>query len=252
MKLTYSSGSVDESHNLQAGAPWVGEGWNLSMGSISWSQENVTPGGTNHIENVWNFNDPNGISGQLIPPNLNVSTTVPYNPPLSNLGTNTVWHTSPDNHAKIIEVQAINNNYPCFRAYYPNGIMEEFGCNDSIGSDQSFKDSSGNWRRYRWDLDLIVDRFGNQIHFNYQRIWDPSHSWIQDAVLSDIEYDDPNCHQQTACTTWNPQVKIYFDASTSLTAPARVGQTTGSAVITRLIFPAPADYLSQKHSTLMC
>ena len=214
LALTYSSGAVNESHNLQATAPWVGEGWNLSLGSISWSQENVTPGGTNHLENVWQFNDPGGISGQLIPPNTSVSTIAPYSPALGSLGTTTVWSTSPYNHARILEVPSANTTYPCFRAYFPSGIMEEFGCNDAIGSDQSFKDSSGNWNRYRWDLDLIVDRYGNQIHFTYQRIWDPTHSWIQDAVLSDVQYDDPTCHQQTACATWNPKVDIHFDAST--------------------------------------
>ncbi len=89
--------------------------------------------------------------------------------------------------------------------------MEEFGCNNADGSVQSFK-VNGVWEQYRWDLDLIVDRYGNQIHFNYQRITTPN--WIQDAVLSDVEYDDPTCFQQTACSSWHPQVKILFDAST--------------------------------------
>ncbi|MGB8345007.1 MAG: hypothetical protein WCD86_08990, partial [Ktedonobacteraceae bacterium] len=220
LNLAYSSGSVDESHNLQAGAPWVGTGWNLSMGSITWSQENVTPGGSNNLENIWQFNDPNGISGQLIPPSLSTSTLIPYSPALSSLGTNTVWHTSPDNHAKIIEVPSYNGSYPCFRAYFPDGTMEEFGCydDDAHGTDQSFKGSDGNWDRYRWDIDLIVDRYGNQIHFNYQRIWNSKGTAVQDAVLSSISYDDPTCHQQTVCTTWNPRVTIVFDAATSVNA----------------------------------
>lgn len=220
LNLAYSSGSVDESHNLQAGAPWVGTGWNLSMGSITWSQENVTPGGTNHLENIWQFNDPNGISGQLIPPSLSTSTLIPYSPALSNLGTNTVWHTSPDNHARIIEVPSYNGSYPCFRAYFPDGTMEEFGCydDDAHGTDQSFKGSDGNWDRYRWDIDLIVDRYGNQIHFTYQRIWNSKGTAVQDAVLSSISYDDPSCHQQTVCTTWNPRITIGFDAGTSVNA----------------------------------
>ena len=37
LTLAYNSGAVDESHNLQAAAPWVGEGWNLDLGSISFS-----------------------------------------------------------------------------------------------------------------------------------------------------------------------------------------------------------------------
>ncbi|MDQ2714974.1 MAG: hypothetical protein M3Z08_08715 [Chloroflexota bacterium] len=68
VSLNYNSGSVNESHNVQAAATWVGEGWSLGLGSISWSTRNVTPGGTNRIENVWTINDPSGISGQLIPP----------------------------------------------------------------------------------------------------------------------------------------------------------------------------------------
>ena len=232
LALRYTSGSVDESHNLQASAPWVGEGWNLSLGSITWNQENVTPGGTNHIENVWQINDPSGISGQLIPPNLSTSTISPYNPALNSLGTGTIWHSAPESHAKIQEIKDQSGTYPCFRVFLPNGVMEEFGCNDSVGSDQSFKDSSGNWNRYRWDLDLITDRYGNQIHFHYQRIWDSTHSWIRDAQLSDIEYDDPTCHNTTtACSTWNPQVKIVFDASTVvqnlLNTPCKGWSNTG-------------------------
>ncbi|MGB8343594.1 MAG: hypothetical protein WCD86_01860, partial [Ktedonobacteraceae bacterium] len=98
--------------------------------------------------------------------------------------------------------------------------MEEFGCydDDAHGTDQSFKGSDGNWDRYRWDIDLIVDRYGNQIHFNYQRIWNAKGTAVQDAVLSSISYDDPSCHQQTVCTTWNPRVTIVFDAGTSVNA----------------------------------
>src|SRR6266568_2586770 len=71
--LAYSSGAVDESHSLQAAAPWVGEGWSLDLGSISFSQEDVTPGNGDRLENVWHINDSFGISGQLIPPDLNAS-----------------------------------------------------------------------------------------------------------------------------------------------------------------------------------
>ncbi|MGH2487491.1 MAG: hypothetical protein ACRDHE_15915, partial [Ktedonobacterales bacterium] len=38
--LAYSSAGVTESHNPQSAASWVGEGWNLSLGSISWSESN--------------------------------------------------------------------------------------------------------------------------------------------------------------------------------------------------------------------
>lgn len=131
----------------------------------------MTPGGTNRIENVWRISDPSGISGQLIPPDLTYSTVPPYNPAMSSLGATTIWHSAPESHARIQEIKDTTGTYPCWRVYLPNGVMEEFGCIDSVGSDQSYKDSAGNWQRYRWDLDLMVDAHGNQIHFNYQRIW---------------------------------------------------------------------------------
>ena len=69
LALNYSSGSVNENHNVQVTAPWVGQGWSLDMGSITWAQEDVLPNNsTPNLENVWRINDPSGIGGQLIPP----------------------------------------------------------------------------------------------------------------------------------------------------------------------------------------
>src|SRR6185312_14620764 len=189
--LVYSSGSVNESHNVQAAATWLGEGWNFSVGSISTSTRNVTPGGTNHIENVWNINDPSGISGQLIPPDLNAATSAPANPSMATLAAQYIWRTAPESHAKVQEVNF--NGIPCWHVWLPNGIMEEFGCTDA--SRQTVQDANGNWNPYRWDLDLMVDRFGNQVRINYQRNF-PTGA-VRDAVISSIEYDDPTCHQTT-------------------------------------------------------
>lgn len=210
LALTYSSGAVNENHNQQAAAPWVGEGWNLSLGSISWAQEDVTPNSTNKIESVWHINDPSGISGQLIPPDLTTSTIPPYNPAMSFLDNNPyLWHTAPESHTKVDEADF--GGQPCWKVWLPNGIKEEYGCTND--SRQSYVDSNNNVVQWRWDLDLMIDAHGNQIHVTYQRIH-PSSGYVQDAVLSSITYDDPTCHNTTtACTTWNPQVSIIFDAS---------------------------------------
>ena len=51
---------------------------------------------------------------------------------------------------------------PCWRVYLPNGIMEEFGCTlDSLAYYLG-----GNTADYvsAWNLDLITDLNGNQIH----------------------------------------------------------------------------------------
>ena len=217
LTMSYSSGSVDEAHNAQGTAPWVGEGWNLNLGSISWSQENVTPGGANRMENVWNINDPSGISGQLIPPDLNAATSAPTSPSMSSLPSQYIWHTAPESHAKVQEINF--NGQPCWHVWLPNGTMEEFGCTDEAR--QSAPDANGVMNPYRWDLDLMVDRSGNQIRIHYQRNW-PGGQGIRDAVLSSIEYDDPGCHQTSfngataACSSWNPKVRVVFDASSQV------------------------------------
>jgi RHS repeat-associated protein len=184
----------------------VGEGWNLDLGSISFSQENVTPGGTNRLENVWHINDSFGISGQLIPPDLNASTT-PLVP--SPLPAQYIWHTAPESHAKVQEIQG--SSTPCWRVWLPGGIWEDFGCTPD--SKHTYIDSHGTTIVWRWDVDLIVDSHGNQIHLTYQTHSNSDGS-IRDAVLSTVEYDDPGCHNATTrCSTWNPKVIISFTAS---------------------------------------
>ena len=213
LTLSYSSGSVNESHNVQAATTWVGEGWNLGLGSITWSQENVTPGGTNREENVWHITDPNGISGQLIPPDMNVSTSAPQVP--SSIPAQFIWHTAPESHARVQEVSF--NGSPCWHVWLPDGTLEEFGCTNDAR--ESAQDASGNFNPYAWNLNLIVDRNGNQIRINYQRDFPSGATAVRDAVISSIEYDDPSCHQTSfngataECSTWNPKIRIVFDAS---------------------------------------
>jgi hypothetical protein len=41
LTLSYSSASVADQHNVQGAAPWVGEGWSLGLGAISWAEHQV-------------------------------------------------------------------------------------------------------------------------------------------------------------------------------------------------------------------
>lgn len=223
LELAYASQSVNGNHNLQSTNPWVGQGWSLDPGSISWGQENVTPNGSPTLENVWHINDPSGISGQLIPPDLNFSTIAPYNP--SSPTTSQVWHTAPESHARIIE--KMFGSMPCWRVYLPGGIMEEFGCTND--SRQTYVDSAGDGVNWRWDLDLMIDRSGNQVHITYQKLHIAS-NYSRDAVVQDITYDDLTCHNTTtACSTWNPKVDIHFDASQSVTNLQNSGCGSGTS-----------------------
>ncbi len=46
LTLSYNSAGVNDQHNAQGAAGWVGEGWNLSLGAISWAEHYVADGGS--------------------------------------------------------------------------------------------------------------------------------------------------------------------------------------------------------------
>jgi RHS repeat-associated protein len=226
VQLGYSSESVAEQHSVQGAAPWVGEGWSLGLGSISWSEHNATSNtGTATWEDTWQLSDPFGTSAQLIPPTVTASTYYDDTPNAITPSPVT-WHTSPETHAKIISYVGPNHLTgmtavpPCFRVFLPNGIMEEFGC--TVDSLEYYAQPSGANAGLdyisNWMLDLITDRSGNQIHITYQRdmVTVSGHTYPRDAQLATIEWDSPSCHSATtACTspTWAPQMRVNFVAS---------------------------------------
>ena len=237
--LAYSSAGVNEQHNPQGAASWVGEGWNLAMGSISWSEHNVAAGcQANHTcsapnwEDSWQLNDPYGTTGELIPPYTTVKTY--YDDMPGAITTPPVpWHSSAEDHAKIWEIQSALTqipNVPCFRVFLKNGIMEEFGCTYDAGPGangvpnappiQYYPRTDGNYAVTQWFLDLITDPKGNQIHINYQADMSISlgKSFPRDVVIQSIEWDSPNCNDpQNRCagTFWAPLMQANFAASHS-------------------------------------
>src|SRR5690242_11245586 len=161
LQLSYVSSSVSENHNPKATAGWLGEGWSLTDGSISWGEHNVTSVCFSHAqcpstppdcsptnlaecqtwEDSWQFSDPYGNGGELIPQDSNLS---PWWDDTANGGLTTTtepinWHLNNENGVKIYTyTNPTPNPYfpsqfyptqpPCFRAFLPNGYMEEFGC----------------------------------------------------------------------------------------------------------------------------
>jgi RHS repeat-associated protein len=133
---------------------------------------------------------------------------------MSTLPAQYIWHTAPESHAKVQEVNF--GGSPCWHVWLPSGTMEEFGCTNEAR--QSAKDALGNFTAYRWDLDLIVDRYGNQVRVHYKQNY-PAGGNVRDAVISSVEYDDPSCHNTTftnataQCASWHPQVTLVFDSA---------------------------------------
>ncbi len=250
LTVGYDSGAVAANHNPQGTAGWLGEGWDLEVGSISWGEQNVVadctlvncPGTSGPIwENIWNFSDAYGNGGELIPSDSNIApwyddTSASYT------NTNMNWHLSTEGNVQVVSFPNPNANTsdfptanyptkpPCFRAFLPNGYMEEFGCTtDSL---QFFVGENPNTIThntkliYRWDLDMIVDPSGNQIHFTYTQLRNQdksnSASFPIDTVLSTVTYDSVGCHSTTTmCTggSWQPAVQITLN---SAYAPTRL------------------------------
>ncbi len=114
--LAYSSADVSEQHNVQGAAAWVGEGWNLSLGAITWAEHNVTSDCVSTCgstwEDNWQLSDPYGTAAELIPPNINVSTYWDDTPNTycgadgnANNATSypcpIQWHTAPETRATV-------------------------------------------------------------------------------------------------------------------------------------------------------
>ncbi len=246
VSLAYNSDAVNSQHNLQAAASWVGEGFSLGLGSISWSEHNVNancPSGQSGCtgalwEDNWYLNDSFGTSAELMPPDINVGTY--YEDGANAITPSPVtWHTTPETRAKVISFTApfdlpyISGTHarpPCFRVFLANGIMEEFGCTlNSIGYyPQGSGTNAGQYYLTNWYPDLITDRNGNQVHLIYTADTQTGAGGLtypRDIELSRIEYDSPTCHDaQAMCTgsAWTPLVQVNF---LSAHTPTRLSNT---------------------------
>ncbi|HKT03554.1 MAG TPA: RHS repeat-associated core domain-containing protein [Rugosimonospora sp.] len=222
LALDYSSAMVSEQHNPMAAAGWVGEGWNLSLGQISWKEDL----NAQYWENSWFIQDPYGLADDLVPPNVTVSTYYDDKNGSSITAGPIQWHTATESHAKIysytgpLSLPGMSAKPPCFRVFLPNGIMEEFGCTmDSL----RYYPSGSKYFVSGWLLDLIADRSGNQIHVTYQQDMakggsSGSMAYPRDTVLSTVEWDAPG-------TTWAPLMRVSFQAAHA------VSRFTGTATV---------------------
>jgi RHS repeat-associated protein len=257
VQLSYSSAEVSERHNVQASASWVGEGWSLGLGAVTWSEHNVIPpSGSPLWESSWQLSDPFGTGSEIIPDNFNMSTyydDTPYSYCVMSGGSCTYpgwpkssWRTADGKYTKIVSYVSLMTlptmppAPPCFRAWLTNGVMEEFGCtSDSL---QFYYEPGNGDHVTAWYLDLITDPEGNQIRFTYQQTTATNSgiTYPRDVVLSKIEYDDPGCHDaQTRCASWNPLAQILFNASH---APTRLTNSpTGCNTGTNLRCDNPLD-----------
>src|SRR2546430_17243282 len=98
---------------------------------------------------------------------------------------------------------------PGFRAFLPNGMMEEFGCTtDSLQFyPQPVGANTGLAYIANWLLDLITDPKGNQAHVTYQAdvaTGAAGVSYPRDAGMGPAGCDSPARHSDQAALTAAP------------------------------------------------
>jgi hypothetical protein len=215
----------------------VGEGWNLSLGSVTWVEHNLGTAASPSWAESWQLNDAFGTSAELIPPVTTVHTFCD-SAQTGGLSQGVTWHTAPESHAKVVaylgpaRLTCLNGGTAvppaCFRAFLPSGIMEEFGCTtDSL---QWYPMANGNNATSQWLLDLITDPNGNQIHLTYQADTATAlgQNYPRDVVLKTIEWDSPGClSTSTACSPWTPLMRVNFVAGQTVVHPSGATCSSG-------------------------
>ena len=200
VELTYSSASVNEMKNLRSVGSWVGIGWDLNLGHITFDP----------VTRAY-YLDLSGGSYQLYATDNNGVT----------------YHTNPDQHYKL------NHNMPgdWWEMWDKDGTYYRFGYYTN-----SSKQYLENSLYYRWDLDLIRDTNNNQATIDYVQDVrsDPNGSWVcsayptalkynnnlievdfnstfditNDATDGNLRYDDPRSAKDQGGTIINPAPKM--------------------------------------------
>src|SRR5450755_1192300 len=175
VQLTYSSAATNARHEPTSPTDSPGEGWGLSLGSISAS---TYPSGSAATGTWYFLNGVDNVSDRLIPVTSGSSS----------------YYTEHVSRLKIQRATSQKTGQPCFNVWDTAGNYSEYGCTtDSL---QYSIDSSGARTNYRWDLDLVVptnegnstsNRFISLV-YQQEKIPVGSYMTVRDAVLRQITY----------------------------------------------------------------
>ncbi len=154
VELTYNSGSVDEMKNKRDMGSWVGIGWSLYLGRISYDL-------TTKLYTL----DLNGGSYDLVSTNQ------------------TDYHTKPEQNFKINK----STNNTTWELLDREGIYYRFG--GTIDSLQYVYDNvTLSTQNYRWDLSLMIDANNNTANVTYARDLISSNQTVRSAYPEYLKY----------------------------------------------------------------
>jgi RHS repeat-associated protein len=130
LMLNYSSSGPNQRTSRTSPAGDAGDGFSLSLGSIS--EETYAPSNTQ-----WYFiNDVANVGDRLIP-----------------TGSNNLFETQHISYLKILQINPGSNN-TCFHVWDKSGTYYELGCTaDSL---EYWTDGNGVQHDYRWNVDKII------------------------------------------------------------------------------------------------
>ncbi len=134
LALLYSSGTTNERQSVNSPAGDAGDGWSLSLGSIT---ATVYPSGSAGGAQTWySISGVDNISDRLVPdPN------------------HSGWFLTQHLSSLRINNLLTANNEPCFQVWDTSDTYYQFGCTtDSL----QYRYDSNGVHLYRWDLDEIV------------------------------------------------------------------------------------------------
>jgi RHS repeat-associated protein len=173
LQLTYSSGDPNGRHGQSASASAAGDGWSISLGSITSSvQTNPNGSGTT----TWYFiSGIDNISDRLIPD-------------VDNSGFYLTEHLS---HLRIFKTSM--NGHPCFQVWDTSGNTYNLGCTaDSL---QYYTNANGR-TDYRWDVDRV--NMANEgpgttfpqinVHYFQDILTSNGYTRVRDSGIEQVQY----------------------------------------------------------------
>ncbi len=183
--LNYSSNTTNQRTNQRTPAGSTGEGWTLSLGSITFD-------GT-----VYTLNELGGKSERLIP----------------SLTDQTRFETMNITHMRIV----YSTDTKCFHVWDRSGTEYEFGCTaDSL---QYTTDFNGTKTNYRWDLDRMVAPFNFDtqvklilISYLQDKVTTSGNTSIRDAGMKQIVYGTASSPHATTLSQVNGTVDFHYHA----------------------------------------
>jgi hypothetical protein len=169
LQLAYSSAGPNERHVANNPAGDEGDGWSLSVGSIS--EE------TNVYGQSYFINDVAGVGDRLVP-----------------TGSNNLYDTQHISYLRIQQVTGAGGQ-PCFDVWDKAGTFYEIGC--TTNALQYWMDTNGVRHNYLWDVDKIIAPNEGPSASAYRLMLvtyvqdttsNNGHTYVRDSALQQIIY----------------------------------------------------------------